>query len=470
MTDVLTDFIRALRASDVRISTAESIEAGATLSLVGYEQRTVLRDALSQVLAKSEDEKTAFGEVFDRFFAFDQFVERPPEREVKHDHPAAGQANSDGGAANPSGQPAGDTPGGNEAAQPGGLVALLESGNQAGLQMALAEAARQSGLNQIRFFMQRGNYTYRMMESMGLAGLDREISEQHARQTPEGEGRAQRLRRLRETLRLDVRDYVEKQLKLFTANTGRQLREEVLSQIRLANIDRSDMKIMRELVRKMAKKLVTLHSRRRKIDRRGQLDIRHTIRRNMEFDGLLFRTVWRKTKVDRPKVMAVCDVSNSVAPVARFLLMFLYSVQELLPQVRSFAFSNRLGEVTELFDEHEIEVALAQTLRLHGGGGTDYGQAFADLADLALADIDHRTTVLILGDARSNFTDPRTDILQKIHERARRVLFLNPERPTQWDTGDSVMRRLTPYCDRAITCATLKDLKRVVSDLLRSAV
>ena len=475
MTEVLSDFIRALRAADVRVSTSESIDAGRVVELVGLDARERLRDALSQVLAKSEEEKQAFRDTFDRYFAFDQFKSRGAgEAEGEESGEAEGGEGGDpsdpqrgqgGGMPGPGGggtegEPAGDAPMARD------LVEMLESGDQAALQMALAEAARQAQLNRIRLFTQRGMYVRRMMEMMGLDGLNEEIER---REGPNPAG-AERLRELRDELREQVRDYVEKQLEIFTANAGRQLREEVLSQVRLGNVDRSDMKIMRDLVAKMAKRLVALHSRRKKVEKRGQLDVRRTIRANIEFDGLLFHTVWKQQKVDRPKVVAVCDVSGSVAQVARFLLMFLYSLQEVLPRVRSFAFSGELGETTALFEtERRIEDAISRVLRDHGSGSTDYGRAFSDLEKLALDDIDHRTTVLILGDARSNYSDPRGDILKKIHAQARRVIWLNPEPKSMWNSGDSEMRRLQPYCDTAKTCASLKDLERVVSELLRHA-
>jgi uncharacterized protein with von Willebrand factor type A (vWA) domain len=471
MTEVLGDFIRALRAADVRVSTSESIDAGNVVDLVGFERRLVLRDALSQVLAKSEDEKEAFRDTFDRFFAFDQFKARSANdgREDEGDGEdgqaqegeSGGMPRQGGGVSNAGGEgePAGGAP------SPEDLIAMLESGDQAALQMALAEAARQAQLNRIRLFTQRGMYVRRMMEIMGLAGLQNEIER---REDAGEQGRSDDLRVLRDQLRQDVRDYVEKQLEIFTANSGRQLREEVLSQVRLSNIDGRDMKIMRELVRKMAKRLIALHSRRKKVEKRGQLDVRRTIRANVGYDGLLFHTVWKETKVDRPKVMAICDVSGSVAQVARFLLMFLYSIQEVLPRVRSFAFSGRLGETTKMFEsERKIEDAIVKALREHGGGSTDYGQALFDFETLAMDDIDHRTTVLILGDARSNYGNPRGDILKKIHARARRVIWLNPEPRSLWNSGDSEMRRLQPYCDTAKTCSSLKDLERVVSELLR---
>ncbi|MEP0708372.1 MAG: VWA domain-containing protein [Parvibaculum sp.] len=478
MSEVFGDFIRALRSADIRVSTSESIDAGNVIDLVGFDDRQTLKDALSQVLAKSDDEKQAFAETFDTYFSFEQFKERPSaanenderERQENEEDGGGGEdgdPSQSGSASAPGGGGMSGEPQGEPSSANMDLAALLERGDQAELQMALAEGARQARLNRIRLFTQRGMFTRRIMENMGLDGLNEEIERREASGNQRG---AESLGQAREELRGQVRDYVEKQLEIFTANSGRQLREEVLAQMRLSNVDRSDMKIMRELVRKMAKRLIALHSRRKKVARRGTLDIRRTIRANIEFDGLLFHTVWKKTKVDRPKVMAVCDVSGSVAQVSRFLLMFLYSLQEVLPAVRSFAFSGHLGETTDLFKREKLEEALVEVLRDFGGGSTDYGQALMDFEELALDDIDHRTTILILGDARSNYGDPRGDILKKIHARARRVIWLNPEPRTMWNSGDSEMRRLSPYCDKAVTCASLKDLERVVSELLRSAV
>lgn len=485
MSEVLGDFIRALRAADVRVSTSESIDAGNVIDLVGFDDRATLRDALSQVLAKSEDEKQAFVDTFDTYFSFEQFKKRPAsveeaanenDRSEEQESEESGGEGEGGDGGDPSQEGGSSAPGGggvggerqgDRPASSMDLASLLERGDQAELQMALAEGARQAQLNRIRLFTQRGMFTRRIMENMGLDGLNEEIERREIAGLRES---AERLAQAREELRGQVRDYVEKQLEIFTANSGRQLREEVLAQMRLSNVDRSDMRIMRDLVRKMAKRLIALHSRRKKVARRGTLDVRRTIRANIEFDGLLFHTIWKKTKIDRPKVMAICDVSGSVAQVSRFLLMFLYSLQEVLPNVRSFAFSGELGETTEIFEREKLEQALALVLRDFGGGSTDYGRAFEDFEALAMNDIDHRTTVLILGDARSNYGDPRSDILKLVHARARRVIWLNPEGRSMWNSGDSEMRRLSPYCDKAVTCASLKDLERVVSELLRSAV
>ncbi len=167
---------------------------------------------------------------------------------------------------------------------------------------------------------------------------------------------------------------------------------------------------------------------------------------------------------------ATGDVSGSVANVSRFFLMFLHSLTEILPNVRTFAFSNKAGEVTDLFENKDIEVAAAETLLLNGGGSTDYGQAFVDLEGLLENNIDRKTTVIILGDARSNYGDPRCDVLKTIQEKSKRILFLNPEPKSVWGTGDSEMLRFVPYCSKSKVCSSLFDLERVVDDMLRSSI
>ena len=347
------------------------------------------------------------------------------------------------------------------------LQALLETGDRAALQLAIANAARAARVNEIRLFTQRGIYSRRMLEQMGLVALERTL---RTLREAGADAEVEQLRARLTAFREEVLAYVERQILLLTANAGTRLREEILEEIPLARVEYGDFKIMQTLVRKLAKRLVAMHSRRRKVARRGQLDVRRTIRRNIEYDGLLFEVVWKRRKLERPKIIAVCDVSGSVAAVARFLLLFLYSMTEVLPAVRAFVFSSELTDVTEIFATHKVEDAVALTLQRHGWGSTDYGRAFAQLAEQTLDDIDHRTTVLILGDARSNYGDPGHRNLQRIHERARRVIWLNPEPRAFWNLGDSEMRRLAAACDRVESCRSLRHLERIVSELIRTAV
>jgi len=281
---------------------------------------------------------------------------------------------------------------------------------------------------------------------------------------------AGQLKGARDHLREQVRDYVEKQFFLHADESGKQLREELLKKVKLSNLEKRNFKDVQEIVFKMAKKLVSIHSKRRKTFKRGQLDIRKTLRSNMQYDGMLFDLKWKSQKVDRPKVMCICDVSGSVSNYSRFLLMFLYSLAEILPKVRSFAFSSDLGEVTRLFQQSKLEDAMAKTMRDYGNGSTDYGQMLADFRSHILKDVDSKTTVIILGDARNNYGDPKSEILREVYDKAQRVIWLNPEPKSSWTVGDAEMKKYAPCCHQTEVCNSLVHLERVVGNLLRVAV
>ncbi len=453
MTQVLANFVKALRACDVRVSTAETIDAAAALDLVGFERRTLVKEALGQVLAKTPDDKARFNDCFERFFTFEA-IGSDPSADDEHT-PRQDSA-------------PGLEPGAGERGGDGGLAAVLERGDGAAIQQRVASAARNVQLQNIRLFTQRGMYIRRMLEDMGIEELDDLLY--GLLKANDDDARGLQLKAQKARLIENVAELVDRQMLMYTANAWPKLREEMLEKTPLARIEMRDFKVMQELVRKLAKRLVSLHSRRRHVSRRGQLDVRHTIRRNIEYDGLLFDTVWKRVRVDRPKVIAVCDVSGSVAQVARFLLLFLYSVAEVLPKVRAFAFSSHLGEVTALFEHKPVEQAVVEAINTYGMGSTDYGGALAELERLTLADIDQRTTVIILGDARSNYGDAGERSLRRIHQRARRVLWLNPEPKAFWNSGDSEMQKLGAACDKVESCRTLKHLERVVSEIARTAV
>ena len=450
MVDFLRDFIHILRSSDLRVSTSESIDAMNVVSEIGLEDRSLLKHSLSFSLAKTLREKEIFSECFDNFFEEnymnlnqDKLPEKNNEKDSEINDPDALDKNENS------------------------LEELYNNSDRTSLMTAMALAAREANLQDIRLFTQVGMFTRKIFDEMGLEKLNNDIFQA----SREGNIRREEdLKNIRENLRLEIREYIENQVKLRTSNTGKQLREDALSQMRLTQADRSDYKIMSGIIKKMARRLISVHSRRKRKSQRGLLDIRSTIRANQEYDGILFETVWKKTKVDRPKIVALCDVSGSVANVSRFFLMFLHSLTEILPNVRTFAFSNKAGEVTDLFENKDIEVAAAETLLLNGGGSTDYGQAFVDLEGLLENNIDRKTTVIVLGDARSNYGDPRCDVLKTIQEKSKRILFLNPEPKSVWGTGDSEMLRFVPYCSKSKVCSSLFDLERVVDDMLRSSI
>ena len=489
MDQVLTSFIRALRNADVRVSTAETLDAFSTVQLVGYANRELLKQSLALVLPKSQDEKALFDTTFDQFFASSADAALPPgdsDAPASDEQTADSAAPASGGGGAESGERSGQSRGADSPAQQvseqsttsssqplaesaaSELGQLLLRGNQLEISAAIASAGERVRVHEIELFTQKGVYTRRIMQAMGQDALQEEIVESGASADPAQRRLSLELTRRRDWLRERVREFVERQFLLHADVTGRRLREDLLRNVRLAAVDPRHYRQLEEIVRRMARRLAAAYSTRKRVTKRGQLHVPRTLRRNMKYDDAIFDLHWKSVKADRPKVFAICDVSGSVASHASFMLMFLYSLEEVLPKVRSFAFSSELGEVSELFARNRIDDAIALTLRLHGNGSTDYGQAFADFKRLCLETIDKRTTVIVLGDARNNYGDPRTDLLKEIYERCRRLLWLNPEPRSMWNTGDSEMRHVAVYCHQVEECSTLRQLERIVGRLLET--
>ncbi len=456
----LRRFLQVARGAGLKVSAAEGIDAARAVDLVGLRDRTVLKDSLGLVLAKTPDEKAAYDEVFDLYFKRDEFASGTGEDEGESggdelDEPFI-----------PSNGAGGDGPGG----QGGQLLgSLLAADDRATLATAMEQAARESGIENIRFFTQKNLYARRILDRMGLRALERDMEAMRQTGTPEGLGRAQFLDGRVEALRDSVRDFVERNLLLFAKGDTEKFREELLKSARLSNLERRDLDRMRVLVRQMAKKLAARYAKTRRRRLRGQLDTRRTLRRNMGWGGIPFITVWKQKRIEKPRVMVLCDVSGSVAAMAQFLLMFMYSINEALSDIRSFAFAGSLIEVSEILEKQPVEEAITKIMSLIGFGSSNYGNSFADFEDGWMRHVTNKTTVIILGDARGNRTDPRTDVVGRLSQRSKRIIWLNPEYKSAWGTGDSDMYRYAPFCSLVTVCNTLRHLERTISDILEGA-
>jgi uncharacterized protein with von Willebrand factor type A (vWA) domain len=226
---------------------------------------------------------------------------------------------------------------------------------------------------------------------------------------------------------------------------------------------------LRKEVERLAKKLRQQVSTRPRIVRRGRLDVRRTLRAAMPTGGVPFRLIYRRRRIERPRLVVLCDISDSVRNVSRFMLQFAYTLQELFSKVRSFVFVSDLGEATELFKQHEIQRAV--DLAYSGAvisvyANSNFGRAFRTFVEEHLESVTSKTTVIVIGDGRNNYNAPETWALAEIAERAKRVLWLNPEAPASWGFGDSIMREYEPYCDRVAVVQNLNSLTQVVDQLV----
>ena len=225
---------------------------------------------------------------------------------------------------------------------------------------------------------------------------------------------------------------------------------------------------MEALVKRMAKRLASRYSRKRHRADKGKLDVRKTIRKSMPYGGVPFDIIWKRETIDKPKIVAICDVSRSVQAAAQFMLLFLYSLNEVVEKLEAFAFSDRLIRVGDILEEEKLDEAIAQIIKKIGFRPTDYGRALVDFSELHREEIDRHTTIIILGDGRSNYANPRLDIMREISHRSRAVIWLNPEPETYWGQGDSRMNDYARFCHVAKVCNTLNQLERIIEDVLRT--
>jgi len=451
MRENLHRFFRAARGAGVRVSPAESIDAMRAVANVGFADRAILRDTFLLTLAKTQDEKRALGECFDLFFDQPELSKKASETASDDESDAAKPQTPEGAAGE--GQPA-------EGLGPLAQMLLAQDRNE--IAAAMANAASAASLSDIRYFTQRGIFSGRILDQMGIQRL-RDDLDALAASNPTI---AERLAAALEALREAVRDTVSQALLLYGREETENLRNEILRNAPLSRIEPRQVEQMRRLIRQIARRLRERYSKPRKRQRRGHLDVRRTMRRNAAWGGVPFLTAWKRRHRDRPKIVALCDVSGSVARVSDFFLLLIHSLHEVVSDVRSFAFSGHLMEVSAILESKTPEEAMAEIMSKVGFGSSDYGSSFADFEKQWMSSITQQTTVIVLGDARSNNLDPRADILRRIGERSKRLVWLNPESRMAWGFGDSEMPRYQTFCTVVRQCATAQQLERAVSDIV----
>lgn len=443
----LTRFVRALRSTGLPVSPAETLDGFRVLECVGLTDRQLLQDALSLTLAKTPADKGLFADCFDRFFHQLGFQATAKKTLLDQAAPEAVDASLEG------------------------LSSDIRELSRAVLHdqhdlpaLRLQRAANAVGLDAMATLRDKPHYIRALERALSIDELARYVQDQPGDDSAE----LRVLRYLRRFLHQEVKDYVDAQYQLNVDASGKQALVNSALQSTLSQLPPDYFQAVDAVVEKLAKTLARQHRRRRRRDRRGQLDIRRMLRDNMAMDGALFNLRWQKQKRERSTVYVICDVSNSVRSIARFLLMFLYRLSDVLPEVRAFAFSNQLGEITDAFKHSSAELAVENAIYDWGGGTTDYGRAMVDLRDAVHERLDNRATLIFLGDARGNYFDPKVDVFREMANRAKQVFWLNPETSDRWADGDSEMARYAPYCFRVQTCSRLRDIERFADRLLAS--
>ena len=438
----LSLFVRALRNAEVRVSPAETLDAMSILELTGVRDPGLFKNALAMSLAKTPEEKLTFDETFDRFFGSFAF-QSPPKKSVLGSTISHELVESIRTEVSPN-------------ILEGALMTLLQ-GRRDLLSLEVQRASAASRIYDIRSLREKRDYFRQLSAYMGLNELS---------QIGTDGSRSPELRYLNSYVRDELKNYVDAQYQNHVDATGKRAILESALRGQLRHIPYEYHAAIREVIHKLADRLMKNHRKRSVNDTRGRLDIKRTLRSNVAYDANLFDLRWRRKQRKTASVFVLCDVSNSVSQIARFLLLFLYELVDILPRIRAFAFSSALGEVTEIFGNHPSERAIEETLFHWGKGNTDYGRAIRDFRATCSTEVDHRSTLIVFGDARSNYYDPGVKVFRELTRRVKQVYWLNPEEKHLWREGDSEMYRFAPYCTRVAICRKLSDIERFADRLI----
>ncbi len=439
----LARFVQALRNADVTVSPGETLDAALVWQHLGSSDRSLLKNGLELALAKTKQDKLRFSDCFDAFFQTRAFNENPKSTLLQSfPHKAVLDVVQEG-----------------TTAALTGLVRHVLEGRLDELHLRFESAALDSGIHDMNALRDKSRVFQDVSNRLDLHRLNA------SNLGAEGD-LATGINYVRRYLRDQLQEYVDRHYKLETDYTGKRAVLKAALEGSLDDIPAQYQAIVRVEVERIAEELRFRYKRRQKSTRRGALDVRNSLRRNFAYDGALYNLHWRKRQKREGTLFIVCDVSGSVARISRFFLLLLYQLAEILPDVRSFAFSATLGEITTLQEGESPETAIESALFEWGNGNTDYGAALARFRTLTGQQLNHRSTVVILGDARSNFYPARADVMREIATRAKRVIWLNPETEDQWTEGDSVMPAYRTFCSEIYRLQNVTDLRRVANELV----
>ena len=236
-----------------------------------------------------------------------------------------------------------------------------------------------------------------------------------------------------------------------------------------SSFTREELEEMREAIDKLVRKLKNIVSRRYSVRNKGNLDVKKTLRASAKYNGVPLDIKYRRKTKRKSLIVTLCDVSGSVWAAARFMLNLLYSLQDCFEKVNSFVFIDHLSEVTSIFEEHEINEAIRlvlETSDVHYDAPTDYGETLRNFKKDYMDLLTKKTTLIIVGDGRSNYMNPEDAILGQMRERCRRVIWLNPEQENLWGTGDSEIRSYMHHCHEVRQCRNVNQLFTFIEELV----
>jgi uncharacterized protein with von Willebrand factor type A (vWA) domain len=471
----MVDFVAGLRAAGLRVSIAESSDAFRAVEQLGVRDRDTFRSALRTTLVKEASDLPMFDRLFSLFFAGGEPPLVNPQEHLTPEQRAMlgaalrallSQMGSD------QAQQGDQQASSDQLSQLMDLLRQLLSG-QAFDQDALERAGGQARLPLASHPSQQPWLTRRMLEAMGWEEL-KEILDQLWEELAKAGMSQETIEQLQRMVQANQEALAEQVGQYAGTSIARQMAEQPprhpapdLMHRPFRDLSQAEADELRTQVRRLAARLRSRAALRHRRAKSGVLDAKRTIRANLRFGGVPLDLRYKHRHL-KPKLALICDISTSVRHCAEFMLRLIYELQDQVAKARSFAFISDIEEISQDFADYQPEVAVEQVLTRMPPGyyNTDLGYSLINFCHNHLDAVDHRTTVIFLGDGRNNFNDPRLDLVQAVKRRARRIIWLNPESPRLWGTGDSDALEYLPLCDAAYEVSNLAQLTDAVDRLL----
>ncbi|HNZ64717.1 MAG TPA: VWA domain-containing protein [Smithella sp.] len=458
MVKLIQQFVGCCRASGMRISTSEVLDSLKQMRLIDPTDEQQFRSLLRSNFAKSMRDVQHFDRLYHLFF-HEMRMEMSDMRQAA-DYSEQIKKSAEILKRMPHDNPIFDA-----------VVDFLQ-GNPMALLQEMRRIQTEEEAVMLRFNLgPLGNRLNIMLQINKAASAARALVEDHDMKTDSAAGRelAAYFEERVETAR-SMLVYEPDQSKSGAKKTKTEEQKlRGLGEKSFSSFTREEVEEMRDAIDKLVRKLKNIVSRRYAVRNRGSIDVKKTLRASAKYNGVPVEIKYRRKAKRKSRIVTLCDVSGSVWAAARFMLNLLYALQDCFDKVNSFVFIDRLSEVTGIFEEHDINEAIRLVLEkpdINYNASTDYGETLRNFKKDYMERLTKKTTLIIVGDGRTNYMNPEDAILGQMRERCRRVIWLNPEQENLWGSGDSEIKSYIPHCHEVRQCRNVNQLFSFIEELV----
>ncbi|HLD77729.1 MAG TPA: VWA domain-containing protein, partial [archaeon] len=388
----ILEFIGDLRRAELRISPSEALDALAASAEIGLEDRDTFRTALATTLVKESRDLPTFDRLFDLYFLDLEALGAGLKKALGPEDPRMRELL--------------DRLAAEDGLQMDEMTELMLRGEGADMEMSIRQGGEGTGLERLMYFLQIGYFSRRIYDKFDWDAIERDLSRIMRLLEARGldPGQLARIRNyldLRlEAFRRMIRQHVERELERRAYRQGEKLTREVLSDKPLFALSPDEVAQMKAVVARLARRIKDALALRQRQEEKGRLDSRRTIRQSLQYGGVPMEVRFRRRHREKPKLVTLCDVSDSVRNASRFMLQLVWSLQECFSRVRSYAFVSEIAEVTQAFNTYTVDKAIEWALKSSSVDyhcRSDFGYAFSRFCRTELESLDRKTTVLVLG-------------------------------------------------------------------------